>query len=43
MAEEMHAGIRGSKLITLDGGHRSVYRESKRFAEVVEEFLKGID
>lgn len=42
MAEEMHAGIKGSKIIAFDGGHRFCYWESERFADAVEEFLKGI-
>jgi 3-oxoadipate enol-lactonase len=43
MAEEMQAGIKGSKLIAFDGGHRFIYWESKRFSDVVEEFLKEIE
>ncbi len=39
MAEELHAGIIGSKIITFEGGHKFCYWESERFAEVIEEFL----
>ncbi len=43
LAEEMHAGIKGSVMITLEGGHRFCYWESKRFAEMIAEFLSGIE
>jgi pimeloyl-ACP methyl ester carboxylesterase len=43
LAEEMHAGIKGSKMITFEGGHRYCYWESERFSDVVSEFLNGLD
>ena len=41
MAEELHAGIKGSKLIAFEGGHKFCYWECERFALVIEEFLNA--
>jgi 3-oxoadipate enol-lactonase len=41
LVEEMHAGIKGSKMITFEGGHGFFFWESKRFADAVNEFLGG--
>ncbi len=41
LVEEMHAGIRGSKVITFEGGHGFFFWDSKRFADAAIEFLGG--
>jgi 3-oxoadipate enol-lactonase len=41
LVEEMHAGIRGSKMITFEGGHGFFFWDSKRFADAATEFLGG--
>jgi pimeloyl-ACP methyl ester carboxylesterase len=43
MGEEQHARIRGSQMISFDGGHKFCYWESKRFADMVIEFLSEIE
>jgi len=43
LAEEMHAGIRGSKMVSFEGGHLFLFWESDRFADSVKEFLGGLD
>ncbi len=43
MGEELHSGIKGSQMITFEGGHRFCYWESKRFTDIIMEFLSGID
>jgi pimeloyl-ACP methyl ester carboxylesterase len=40
LAEEMHAGIRGSKMITFNGGHLFLFLRQKRLLDVVLEFLQ---
>jgi pimeloyl-ACP methyl ester carboxylesterase len=41
-AEELHASITGSKLLTFDGGHIFfLFRERERFLAAVEGFLSG--
>ena len=40
LAEEIHAGIKGSTLIGLDGGHLFVYAKEKDLAVSVEDFLR---
>ncbi|MDA4121964.1 MAG: alpha/beta hydrolase [Thaumarchaeota archaeon] len=42
LAEEMHSGIADSKLVTFDGGHIFMFWHSKRFANVVIEFLSSL-
>ena len=41
LAEEMHAGIRGSKLIAFDGGHLFSFFQPEKFLEAVLEFLES--
>jgi 3-oxoadipate enol-lactonase len=41
LVEEMHAGIKGSKMITFEGGHGFFFWESERFADAAIEFLGG--
>ncbi len=41
LAEEMHAGIKGSKMIAFDGGHLFPFFRPKPFLDAVMEFLKG--
>ena len=40
LAEEMHAGIRGSKMVTFDGGHLFVFSKQKEFIASITEFLE---
>jgi hypothetical protein len=41
-AEELQAGIAGSKLLTFDGGHIFfLFRERERFFVALEGFLSG--
>jgi pimeloyl-ACP methyl ester carboxylesterase len=42
LAEEMHAGIKGSKLVAFEGGHLFLIWESDRFTDTVNEFLGGL-
>jgi len=42
LAEEMHAGIKGSKMITFSGGHLFLFFQPQRFAEAILEFLQAI-
>lgn len=39
LAEEMHAGISGSKLVTFDGGHIFPFQKQQQFVDAVFEFL----
>jgi pimeloyl-ACP methyl ester carboxylesterase len=39
LAEDMHAGIRGSKMITFNGGHRVFFLRQKPFLDAVLDFL----
>ncbi|MHB8598497.1 MAG: alpha/beta fold hydrolase [Ktedonobacteraceae bacterium] len=39
LAEEMHAGIAGSKMITFDGGHLFLFFQQKQFLDAVFDFL----
>lgn len=39
LAEEMHAGIKGSKIITFNGGHLFFIWENKRYIASILEFL----
>lgn len=42
LAEELHAGIAGSRLVAFDGGHIFFFfRERRRFLETVTAFLDG--
>lgn len=42
LAEEMHEGIAGSRLVAFDGGHLFLlFRERRRFLETVTAFLDG--
>jgi len=43
LAEEMHARIAGSKMVSFEGGHLFLIWESDRFADTVKEFLGNID
>jgi 3-oxoadipate enol-lactonase len=43
LAEEMHAGIRGSKLVAFNGGHLFPVWEVDRFVSSISEFLGDID
>jgi len=40
LSEEIHAGIKGSTLIGLDGGHLFFYAREKEFAVSIEDFLR---
>lgn len=40
LAEEMHAGIHGSKMVAFDGGHLFMLFRRKQFVEAVLDFLK---
>jgi 3-oxoadipate enol-lactonase len=42
LAEEMHAGIRGSRMITFPGGHIFFMMKQERFCSAVFDFLSGI-
>ena len=39
LAEDMHAGILGSRLVALDGGHLVAFSKGRGFASAVEGFL----
>jgi len=40
LAEEMHAGIHGSKMITFEGGHLFFFMsERQQFLDAIAEFL----
>ncbi len=43
LGQELHAGIKGSKMISFDGGHRFSFWESERYAKAILEFLGQID
>jgi pimeloyl-ACP methyl ester carboxylesterase len=43
LAEEMHAGISGSKIVEFEGGHLFLFWESDRFADAVKEFLGSLN
>ncbi|HUL62959.1 MAG TPA: alpha/beta hydrolase, partial [Methanocella sp.] len=43
LAEEMHAGIRGSQMITFPGGHIFFLMKQEKFCAAVVDFLSGID
>lgn len=41
LAEEMHAGIRGSRMITFQGGHIFfLFSERQRFLDAIAEFME---
>ncbi len=42
LAEEMHAGIQGSKLIRFSGGHLFLFFQQKQFLDAVFDFLASI-
>ncbi len=42
LAEEMHSGIRGSKLITFNGGHLFPFWEVDRFVSAISAFLGDV-
>lgn len=39
LAEEMHAGVRGSRMLTFDGGHMFLFFRQQQFLQAVIEFL----
>ncbi len=41
LAEEMHAGIKGSKIITFNGGHIFLFFQPRQFTAAIVEFLGG--
>jgi 3-oxoadipate enol-lactonase len=43
LAEEMHAGIKGSKMVAFEGGHLFFLWESDKFADTVKGFLGSLD
>jgi len=43
LAEEMHAGMRGSKMVTFERGHLFLFWESDRFADTVKGFLSSLN
>jgi pimeloyl-ACP methyl ester carboxylesterase len=43
LAEELHAGIKGSKIIDFDGGHTFSFRENERYARAIIDFLTGLN
>jgi pimeloyl-ACP methyl ester carboxylesterase len=43
LAEEMHTGIKSSKMITFKGGHMFFFWETERFIDTILEFLGSID
>ena len=42
LAQEMHAGIRDSQMITFDGGHLFLFFRQKQFLEAVGRFLQSL-
>jgi hypothetical protein len=40
--EEVHSGIKGSRLIEFNGGHIFFLLENKEFTDAVSEFLQGL-
>jgi len=42
LAEEMHAGIQGSKMMTFNGGHLFLFFQQKQFLDAVFDFLASI-
>lgn len=42
LAEEMHEGIAGSKMLTFDGGHLFLFFRQKQFLDAVFDFLASI-
>lgn len=42
LAQEMHAGIRGSQMITVDGGHLFLFMRQKPFLDAVVGFLQSL-
>ncbi len=43
LAEEMHAGIKGSKMITFEGGHVFFMGNQARFCNAIIQFLENLD
>ncbi len=41
LAEELHAGIKGSEMRVFDGGHAFFFWDARRFVDAVSEFLTG--
>jgi 3-oxoadipate enol-lactonase len=41
LAEDMHARIGGSKMVTFDGGHLFLFREVERATDTISEFLSN--
>jgi pimeloyl-ACP methyl ester carboxylesterase len=39
LAQELHEGIKDSKLTAFDGGHLFLFKNQKEFADCVTEFL----
>ena len=42
LAEEMHSGIKDSKMITFNGGHLFFILRSKQFIEAITDFLDSL-
>jgi len=42
LVEEVHSGIKGSRLVEFKGGHIFFLWENKKFTEAVSEFLRGL-
>ena len=42
LAEEIHEGIKGSKIIAFNGKHGFFLLEHEQFAKAVSEFLNGV-
>jgi pimeloyl-ACP methyl ester carboxylesterase len=42
LAEEMHAGITGSKMITFNGGHHFLFLRQQQFLDAVIDFLASV-
>jgi 3-oxoadipate enol-lactonase len=40
MAEELHSGINGSRLVAFDGGHLMAFRQTKKLVPTIEDFLE---
>jgi 3-oxoadipate enol-lactonase len=43
LAEEMHAGMKGSQMVTFSGGHRFCFYESEQYTHTILEFLEGLE
>jgi 3-oxoadipate enol-lactonase len=43
LAEQLHSGIKGSKIVTFKGGHRFVFWEYPGFVDAITKFLGAVD